>query len=100
MKDFHNISHIMINQNPEKPNANIYIYFIWCNVKLYFKKYHKLLKNVNIYILKWLKWFLIFIKFVVSTKHCDFIWLKKVCEPCEKFDNYYITNGFFSRWWP
>ncbi len=49
-EDSHNISHIMINQNPKKPNAqkkNIFN-FIWCNVKLYFKKNHKLLKNVNI----------------------------------------------------
>jgi len=34
---------------------------------------HSVLKITNIF-LKWLKWFLIFMKFVVSTKHCDFIW--------------------------
>jgi hypothetical protein len=32
-------------------------------------------------------------KFVISIKNCDSIWLKEVCEPYEKFDNYHITNG-------
>jgi len=26
--------------------------------------------------INWLGWFLIFMKFVISTKHCDFIWLE------------------------
>jgi hypothetical protein len=52
---------------------------------------HSVLKITNIF-LKWLKWFLIFMKFVVSTKHCDFIWLEKIYDPCQKLNNYYITR--------
>jgi hypothetical protein len=51
--------------------------FIWCD-KIYSHKTnvcHKVLKNENIF-MKWLKWFLIFMKFVVFTRHCDFIWLE------------------------
>jgi hypothetical protein len=40
-------------------------------------------------------WNLIFMKFLVSIKHCDSIRLGYVCEPCEEFDNYHITMGVF-----
>jgi hypothetical protein len=36
-------------------------------------------------------------KKLVFTKYCDSMLLEYVCEPCEKFDDYYITNGFFLR---
>ncbi len=38
MKDFHNFLHIMVSQNPMKPNAKeiTFFYFIECNVKIYF----------------------------------------------------------------
>jgi len=36
---------------------------------------HNVLKNANIF-KKWLKWFLVFMKFVISIKHCDSIWLE------------------------
>ncbi len=60
---------------------------------------HYVLKNANI-LKKWLKWFLVFMKFVISIKHCDSIWLEYVYESCEEFDNYHITNGCFWRLWP
>jgi membrane protein DedA with SNARE-associated domain len=44
---------------------------------------------------KWLKWFVVFMKFVVPIKHYDSLWLGYVCEPCEKFDNYHIISGCF-----
>jgi hypothetical protein len=56
-------------------------------------------KNENI-LNKWLKIVLIFMKFVIFTKHCDSIWLEYVCEPYEKFDNYHITNEILSKRWP
>ncbi len=56
-------------------------------------------KNENI-LKKWLKWFLVFMKFVVFIEHHDSIWLEYVCEPCENYDNYHITNGCFWGWLP
>jgi len=38
------------------------------------KECHNVLKNKNIFE-NLLKWFLVFIKFAVSNKHCDSIWL-------------------------
>jgi hypothetical protein len=38
-------------------------------------------------------------KDVICIKHCDSIWLERVCKPCEKFDNYNITNWCFLKWW-
>jgi hypothetical protein len=49
---------------------------------------------------KWLKCFLIFMKFVISIKNCDSIWLEWFCKPCEEFDNYHIISGCFGGWWP
>ncbi len=65
--------HIMVGQNPKKSNANEtkLLYLIWCDVKVYLckkNKNHNIWKNENIF-KKWLKWFLVFKKFVVSTKH-------------------------------
>ncbi len=34
-------------------------------------------------------------KFVLSIKHCHSIGLEQICEPCENFDNYCMTNGCF-----
>jgi len=34
-------------------------------------------------------------RFVVFIKHCDSIRLEYVCEPCQKYDKYHITNIFF-----
>jgi len=41
--------------------------------------------------------FLFFMKFLIITKHCDYIWLGKTFEQCE---NFHITNGFFQGQWP
>jgi hypothetical protein len=52
--------------------------YIWCDVTVYLcQKYihHNVQKNENIF-KKWLKWFLIFKKFVASTKHCDSTWFE------------------------
>jgi hypothetical protein len=51
---------------------------IWSDVKVYMCQKnicHKVLKNANI-LKKWLKWLLMFMKFVVFTKHCDCTWLE------------------------
>jgi len=36
---------------------------------------HYVVKNENI-IKRWLKWFLVFMKFVIFIKHCDSIWME------------------------
>jgi hypothetical protein len=86
--------HMMVGQNPHKqmPKKLHFKIFIWCEVKVYLcqkTRDHNVLKNANIF-KKWLKWFLIFMKFILFTKHCDSIWLEHVCEPCEEFDNSHI----------
>jgi len=79
MKDFHNVF-TYYGRYPKKSNAKetTLFYFIWCDVRIYLcQKHicHNVLKNANIF-LKRLKWFLVFLKFVVSTKHCDSICLE------------------------
>jgi hypothetical protein len=70
----------MVGQNPNKSNSKKITLFniIWCDVKVYLTQKnirHNILKNENI-LKKWLKWFLVFIKFVTYIKHCDSIWLE------------------------
>ncbi len=65
---------------PSKSNFKeiTFLNLIWCDVKIYLCQkniHHNILKNENI-LKKWLKWFLVFMKFVVSIKHCDSIWLE------------------------
>jgi hypothetical protein len=51
---------------------------ILCDSKIYLWQKnvcHYVLKNANM-LKNLLKWFLVFMKFVVSIKHCDSIWLK------------------------
>jgi hypothetical protein len=80
MKDFDNVFAYYVNQNLKKSNVkkkNL-IDIVWCDVRVYLCQEnigHNVLKNANIYN-KWLKWFLIFMKFVISTKHYDSIWLE------------------------
>jgi hypothetical protein len=65
---------------PKESNAKetILFHFIWCDVRVYL--YQKIymswhIKNVNI--IKMIKLILIYMKFVISTKHCDLtIWLE------------------------
>ncbi len=79
-----------------KCQRNYTSYFILCDVKIYLHKkmYVIMYKKLLLYFLNdWV--FLIFIKFVISTKHCNSIWLEWFFEPCEKFDDFHITNGFF-----
>jgi hypothetical protein len=49
MKDFHNVLHIMVGQNPKKSNAKetTFYYFIWCDVIIYLCQ-----KNIHHNILK------------------------------------------------
>ncbi len=72
--------HIMVGQNPNKSNSKETTFFnlIWCDVKVYLcQKYicHNIFLNENIFKIL-LKWFLIFMKFVIFIKHCDSIWLE------------------------
>jgi hypothetical protein len=58
------------------------------------------LKHANIF-QKQLKWFLTSIKFVISISYVIITHvLNHICEPCEEFDDFYLTNGGFSRCWP
>jgi hypothetical protein len=75
---FPNLLHNMVDYNT-KNSITIYSFFqliLWgSKIYLWQKNVrHYVLKNANIH-KKWLKWYLVFMKFVVSTKHCDSIWL-------------------------
>jgi hypothetical protein len=79
MKDFTIFLHIMVGQNPNKSNSKetTFLNLIWCDGQLYLcQKYRSQHIEKCKYIQKRLKWFLVFMKFVVSTKHCDSIWLE------------------------
>jgi hypothetical protein len=72
--------HIMVGQNPKKSHVKETpfkeFHMMWCESIFVPKNiFHSILKNVNI-LKKVLKWFLVFMKFVVSIKHCDSIWLE------------------------
>jgi hypothetical protein len=76
---FPNFLHNMVDFNTKNSTQ---IFFkkklILCNFNVYLWQkivHHYVLKNTNI-LKKWLKWFLIFMKFVIFIKHCDSIWLK------------------------
>jgi hypothetical protein len=49
---------------------------MWCYNIIMPKKMLKYTKNKNVF-QKWLEWFKIFMKFVVSTKQCNFIHILK-----------------------
>jgi len=75
--DFQNIFAYYGESKPKevKCQKNYIFYFIWCDVRIYLCKTNvrcNVLKNANIF-KKWLK---LFMKFVISTKHCDSIWLE------------------------
>jgi hypothetical protein len=84
-------------QSQRKFLFSTYIVKFW-NIFVVKKMCHYELENENI-LKKWLKLFLVFMKFLLFIKHCNSIWLDWVCEPCEKFDNYHITNGCFWGQW-
>ncbi len=70
----------IVGQNPKVSNAKeiTFFYFICYDVRIYFAQIytcHSVLKDANLF-KKWLKCFLIFMKFIVCTKHCDSIWLE------------------------
>jgi hypothetical protein len=69
--------HIMVGQNPKKLNAKKTIYFISYDVMLEYicakQIYVPMYKKMQICSKKILK---LFMKFVISTKHCDSIWLE------------------------
>jgi hypothetical protein len=93
--------HIMVGENPKNSTTKetTFYNFTWCDkVYLHKKMYITMYSKMKLYSRNY-KIILIFMKFVVSTKHCESIWLEWVCEPCEKFDNFHITNGFFSSSW-
>jgi hypothetical protein len=75
--------------------------FIWCDVGayLYKKSTWLCIENVNIPQIL-LKLFLILMKFIISTKHCDSVCLDHVCKPFKEFDNYYITIKVVPGLWP
>jgi hypothetical protein len=100
---FPKVLHNMVDYNKKKSIVKkflflVYIVWFW-NIFVAKKCSHYALKNENM-LKKWLKWFLVFMKFVISIKHCDSKWLEYVCEPCEEFDNYHITNVCFWGRWP
>jgi hypothetical protein len=71
---------IMVSQNPNKSNSKKTTFFnlIWYDVRIYVCQknlHHNILKNANI-LQKWLKWLLVFVKFVISIKHYNTIWLE------------------------
>jgi hypothetical protein len=91
---YEGLSHIIISWNPKKSKfvkeTTFFNFMLWCNVKARLHQKNvccNIILKMQNYILKWLKWFLVFWKFVISTKHCDSIWLEYVCELCEEFDN-------------
>ncbi len=51
-----------------------YVIFVHIYIYIYIYIYHNILKNENI-LKKGLKWFVVFMKFVIFTKHYDSIWL-------------------------
>jgi hypothetical protein len=69
----------MVDYNTKNSIAkNFFSYFIFFNSKTYLWQKnvcHYVFKNENI-LKQWLKWFLIFMKFVIFIKHCDSIWLE------------------------
>ncbi len=70
---------IMVSPTTKKSNVKKIIVFISYDVILeyiYTKNY--MLQRIKKwkYTKTWLKWFLIFMKFVIFTKHCDSIWLE------------------------
>jgi len=69
----HNMVNYNISIKKKIPFSNLYCVIpkYICDKKMYIITYSK---NANIYF-KWLEWFLVFIKNLVSIKHCDFIWL-------------------------
>jgi hypothetical protein len=73
LKDLHNVFSYYGKSKPKKIKCykTTVSYFIWCHVRIYFcqKKCQNILKN-------WLKWFLILMKFLISIKYCDSIWLE------------------------
>ncbi len=83
MKDFQNVFAYMVNQNLNKSNSKkiTFLNLIWCDVRVYLCQEnigHNILKNAYTF-KKWLKWFLVFMKFVIFIQHCDSIWLEKAC---------------------
>ncbi len=69
---------IMVSPNTKKSNVKKITFFISYDVMLeyiYTKNYMSQRIKKWKYTKKWLKWFLIFMKFVIFTKHCDLIWL-------------------------
>ncbi len=73
MKDFHNVFAYYGRSKPKEVNVKetTFFYFTWCDVK----------KNKKNKIYKWKyqemsEMILIFMKFIVSTKHCDYISLE------------------------
>jgi len=68
----------MVGQNPKMSNAKKLCFLVSYDVMLdyiYTKKCHYIFKNENIFKIS-LKWFLIFMKFIVSIKHYDSICLE------------------------
>jgi hypothetical protein len=96
MKDFHNVF-AYYGSEPKKikcqRNYTFTFHMIDDIVRVFLcqKKHQIVLETANIF----LKWFVIFMKFVVFTEHWNFIWLEWVCEPCEKFDIITLQMGVF-----
>jgi hypothetical protein len=71
--------HNMVNYNTKKSVTKIFFFqLILCDSEAYLWQQnvcHYVLKIANI-LKKWLKWFLIFMKIIISIKHCDPIWLE------------------------
>ncbi len=104
-KDFHNVFAYYSRLKPQKvkiSQRNFLFHVMECFRANLHKKIicHNIVLKMQNYIYLWNDWNdLIFLKIVISTKHCDSIWLEYVCEPCEEFDNYYIINGFSLGQW-
>ncbi len=77
---FPNFLHNMVDHNTKNSIENkIHFPNLYCVIPKYIcgKKNvcHCVQKNANIF-KKWLKWFSVFMKFIISIKHCDSIWLE------------------------
>jgi hypothetical protein len=76
---FPNALYNMLDYNTKNSiSKKIPFFNLYCVIPKYIcgkKKCHYVLKHANIF-KKWLKWILVFMKFIVSIKHCDSIWLE------------------------
>jgi hypothetical protein len=58
-------------------NLGLSSYILWFQSIIVAKNMYITMHKKNVIIFKkWLKWFLTFMKFAVSIKHCDSIWLE------------------------